>query len=320
MSQDLAIGLQQACEILHVAIHRPRMTFKIPKAEVSLGEMKLSAAQVTAPSWKLMPAELGAALDKIENKVGNVLEQYGVKFRSRPDNSGLVEEQYQLRGVYLVPALAVEELLGRLQELDGELKDVVREWANDPGRLVAAVQLKLGDDAFEKVKNKIPSGAQLLAATSLEFVSLPMCADLEGIRESNNTSLLRLARQRTSEMLSRVSESIVAQPRQELADAVQQLQELIGRDGRVTAKSFAPIRRAIEKLGLFDFVVDAELRKQIDALSARMDAITPSEQDRATAESSGLLGILDTLRNTALQETTINKYAGQLGGFRVSVK
>jgi len=265
-----------------------------------------------------MPAELEAKIDAVENEVTRALDAHAVRFRSRPRNSEVVEEQYQIRGVYLVPATAIEPLLAILTTMDTRLKDVIREWANNPDRLHEAIRAKLGGEAYELVKSKIPSGPELLEATSLAVVSLPLGVDVDDLRTAADSQLLSRARQRTTEMLQQVSESVVAQPRQELADAISQLQDLIGRDGRVTARSFVPIRRAIEKLSRFDFVMDDVLRQKIQELSRRMDALTPSDQDSRTSSDNGLLGVLQELRETAVHTAAITKYASKLGGFRVS--
>ena len=319
---SVAESLQSLCEIIHVAIHRPRMTFRIKAADVRVGDTQLSGRQTTMPSWKLMPAELESELDGIENDVHKQLELYGVRFRSRPasgDSAAAAEDRYQIRGVFLIPATAVEALLESLANLDIRLKLAVGAWAGDPERLNRAIATKLGPEAYALVQDKIPSGDDLIAATGLEVVALPMSSDIERVRSANSNSLLSVARARTTEMLTQVAESVAAQPRQELAEALAQLHELISRDGRVTSKSFAPIRRAIQKLHTFQFVMDAGLKSQLDELSARLDAIVPGEQNSRTAAGNGLLDVLQQIRTTATCEVSIVGSARKLGGVRVSV-
>jgi len=308
-----AEDLQSLCEILHVSVHRPRMTFKIKGAQVAVGDIgALSEKVATRPSWKLMPTDMESALDAVESDVGKLLDRHSVKFRSRTADGEIGEERFQLKGICLVPHAAVDGLLTELAALDQQLKSVVRSWTEDPARLSVAVRSKVGSEVYELAKASIPRGDKLLDTTGIDAVSIPIGSTLESVEKANTSEMVRQVRRRTAEMVAQVTENLFAQPREELAVAVSNLRELILRDGRVTTKSVAPIKRALEKLQLFEFVADDELRSEMTRLGSMLDGLTPSEQNSQTAKSNGLLDVLQTVHTAALSEAAISAKVGQV--------
>ena len=97
-------------------------------------------------------------------------------------------------------------------------------------------------------------------------------------------------------------EAMVAEPRAQLAAAVTDLQELLARDGRVTTKSFNPIRAAIEKIRAFEFVADASLLAKIDTMQQQLTGAVPSALTAASSVSNGLMAVLDAVKTEALDE------------------
>lgn len=308
-----AAYLQSLCEILHVSVHRPRMTFKIKSARVSVGDVSVVGEHVaTRPSWKLMPTDMESALDAVESDVGKLLDRYSVKFRSRTTGDEPGEERFQLKGICLVPHTVIDDLLGEIEKHSGELKSIVRSWTEDPGRLSVAVRAKVGPEIYELAKASIPRSDKLMNATGIDAVSIPIGSNLSSVESANTSEMLRQARQRTAEMVEQVTENLFAQPREELAIAVSNLRELILRDGRVTTKSVAPIKRALEKLRLFEFVSDDALKGEMRKLDTMLDGLTPAEQNSTTSQSNGLLDALRNVHSVAISEAAIADKVGQL--------
>jgi len=296
---ELTIRLNELCELLHISVHRPRMTFKVKNAKVSVGEHNLDAKQATAPAWKLMPAEMSSELDRIDATVGRLLDQYTERFRTMPpgaDEDSDATHGFMIRGLYLVPQKHVETLLTQLHLQHDAMRACVRHWLQDTNAFRDKVRQKMGDDMYELVKEQIPDMSTMLHSARIDTVSIPFGMAMSQIKKVGEKSFLADARARTHEMVEQVTQQLIAGPRAEFADAVNSLKDLIERDGKVSTKSVTPIRRAMEKLETFDFVKDAELDRKIKELSQTLDSIVPSEQNKVTATDNGLL---DLLRNTA---------------------
>lgn len=107
-------------------------------------------------------------------------------------------------------------------------------------------------------------------------------------------------------------ESMVREPREQLAKALASLHELISRDGRVTERSFGPVRAAIAKIRLFDFVANDELLQQINAMEARLEITKAAELDSVTAANNGFSTALQALRT---EITSAEQQAADLARF-----
>jgi hypothetical protein len=303
---DQAAQLQSLCEIIHVSVHRPRLSFKMKDATVEVDGVIVDNSDVaTKPSWKLMPSKMESDLDTVENEVANLLARYAVKFRSRSRNSDLGEDSFQLKGLSLVPVAIVDSMLQELDGLASKLKKVVEDWTAEEGRLHDAIRDKVGDTVYALASKHIPTRTQLRQATGIDAVSIPIGAAITNVVSVNEREFLKAARERTGDMLAQITENLFAQPREELAEAVRNLKELIERDGRVTSRSIAPVRRAFEKLSLFDFVSDDTLREQIAALGKKLDSVTPTEQTKDVATSNGLLDALKSVHTAAISDASI---------------
>lgn len=309
---DLTQRLHELCELLHVSVHRPRLSFKIGDSQVTAGSgddaIVLTPEQATRGSWKLMPSEMGAELDRIDNQVTRLLQQFTVRFRSHLYGSGDSEDaRYQIRGLYLVPGSQAETLLEQLHEQHESLRAVVREWASDSVRFHDAIRAKLGDEAYRLAKSRIPTLASLLTATRIDAVSIPFGTNAAMIRETGRRAFLQQARDRTREMVEQVARNLVAEPRRELGAAISNLRQLIEDNGRVTARSLAPIKRAVEKLQMFDFVADSSLQAQLERLQNSLDGVTLSEQNAQVSQENGLLDVLRQTAAEAIDEVRIEE-------------
>lgn len=110
-------------------------------------------------------------------------------------------------------------------------------------------------------------------------------------------------------------ENMIAQPRAELAKAITNMTELIGRDGKVTVRTFNPVQRAIEKLRLFSFVGNDEMLAQINNLERMMDVQVPKELTSAVANSNGFMqaakSVMDELESAMSAEDTFRKFGSR---------
>ncbi len=150
-------------------------------------------------------------------------------------------------------------------------------------------QIANENTVFSQVESRVPlSAGAMREKFTLDVVPI----ELAGSRPTSLTQddlaehsaiIQEACRRRVDEAI----ETIIQGPRQQLADALASLQDLVNRDGRVSSKSFAPVRAAIAKIRMFDFAADPRLLQNISDLERRLNTTSPNSLDRVTAASSG---------------------------------
>lgn len=306
---ELTVQLHELCELLHISTHRPRMAVKIRKARVTVEGADVDAKQATSPAWKLMPVAMATELDRCSTRVDRLLDQYTQRFRTTAPGADEDDEQtlgILIKGLYMVPRAHVEMLLRSLNEIQTEMRDCVRNWMQDSDRFREAVKAKMQDN-YPIVEEYIPSLSTVLASTRIDTVTIPFGCAMSQLKQAGANAFLKEARERSVTMIEQVTHQLIAGPRQELAETLNSLTELIQANGRVSTKSIAPVRRALEKLKMFEFVADARLLEQMNSLSRTLDTVVPSEQNATTATDNGLLDALRQTAETALDEARVQE-------------
>lgn len=319
-------GLTNAAWLLYVCIHCPRMTFKVRGGKVSIDGIELNDKQVTPPQWKLMPQELKQELQGIQNAVVATLDRYRVQVRSAASRSSVdafgnvrvdtlredldLEKNY-LRSMHLIPDSRILACITELKDHNEQLRAIVQRLGEDMDRFRFAVEQQLNDPvAWSHAKKLLPTADDLLKKTGVEWVPIPIGTQNRGVQEANRGQIGELIRERMNAFMEGIVESIVAEPRQEVFRALKDLDDLITRDGRVTERSFVPVKRALEKLRSFD-VADEELERRVSQLEDRMAVITPSQQTRLVAENNGLTTAIRNVMERARDENAIQEQYGR---------
>lgn len=314
--QNLLDKLTELCELLHVSVHRPRLVFRINNVQIKVGQLELNKKQATHSSWKMMPDEMETEINAIESRVRRLMSQYSVSFKSHCVDADGDAEDYRIDGIYLVPASRAEDLLTELNSLNTELRNVVRDWTSNGDRFRNAVLARLGADAYELAKGKIPSLKQMLQTTRITAVSIPFGSNQDRVHEAGNREFLRQARERTSQMVEQVTMNLFYEPRRELAEVLDNLSKLISNNGRVRENSLNPVRRALDKLRMFDMIMDDDLNNRITELMNIANNVAMSEQNLDVATNNGLLAALRSVIDTALDEETVEQRFKVVTGVR----
>jgi hypothetical protein len=111
-------------------------------------------------------------------------------------------------------------------------------------------------------------------------------------------------------------ESMIAEPRKELAMAIENLEVLIEQQGRVTSRTFDRVRRAIDKLRMFDFVTDAELLSRMTALDTMMSDTIPATLTTGDAASAAFVASIAKVREDVTSEVIMADDFRQFSGLR----
>lgn len=165
-------------------------------------------------------------------------------------------------------------------------------------------QIKFRNTMFNKVEHKVPGpNADMRSKFHLDVVPVELAsqhaAELTQDDLDEHSVIVQEACQR------RVEEAIdemISGPRQQLAEALATLHELIQRDGRLTQRSFNPVRNAIAKVRMFDFVASDELLEQIKDMETRLNKTTPTALDSVTAANNGFSEAITAFMNEVQDE------------------
>lgn len=152
------------------------------------------------------------------------------------------------------------------------------------------------NEVFALVESRVPHSAGLMRSKfHLDVVPVELASGIsttavdQDALEAHNDIVREACHRRVEEAI----ESMIEGPRQQLAEALTDLKALITRDGNVTTKSFNPVRAAIAKIRMFDFVANATLLARMGELERQLDITAPNELDAATAANNGFTAAID---------------------------
>lgn len=285
--------LQGRVALLIPSIHYWRGMYQLTTSagyiDVRVSGDVLNERDVTAPRAKLLDATTPCDADGtpwlhrfrlIDNSYKRLIGRFSVPLGGA--------------GVRIVPLRAVTEFLEHLEGVRESMRTMVQEFCDTLPDVLQQIRAAKPATLWSAVCTRIPDTPAAMRrkfyieCTPFELggTGAPSEVSMADLAESSN--LLRESIQRKIE---EAIEAMISTPRMELAQALVSLSDLIGRDGRVTAKSYQPVYAAIEKLRLFTFAADDELLRIIASLERRLDNTVP-----ATLTSDAEIGA--SFRNT----------------------
>jgi len=206
--------------------------------------------------------------------------------------------------------------VGDEQSVAYVLERAKREFCNDWTYIRR--QIADSNKVFQHVSSKVPiSGKDMAKKFYLDVVPIEIAGSQTNELSSES---LRAHHDVVKEVCRRRVEAaideMIAEPRNQLAQALAGLQELIARDGKVTAKSFNPVRAAIEKIRMFDFVANDTLMHQIRLLEQRIDSSHPRDLSSTQAAQSGFTAAITAFMNEVTDENQRHQDALRFGRAR----
>lgn len=160
-------------------------------------------------------------------------------------------------------------------------------------------QIAEHNPVFQQVQHKIPVAAEQMRS---KFFVTAVPVELAGgsgkmvtaASLQEHESLVREACQRH---VDAAIEEMISGPRQQLAEALGGLETLIANEGRITERSFRPVREAIAKIRLFDFAANPDMLQRIAELERRLDTTIPKTLTPTAAASTGFTAAIQSFRN-----------------------
>jgi len=290
--EDIMKKVQQHCLLVTLNIHCWQGRPQIDEASVSINDDELDDETATQPHWKLMPKQWRAKFQNLEGKARGLIKQYSVPFK--------------LRGVYIVPIVDADELFGGLREVRDGYENVTSQFVDCYDEWVDALRAKYGEDKFNMAVKHIPSKKYLPHKFGIEWAIVPMGRPGDTIDDFAVSDLVREAKTTMNKMIIDSVETMIRQPREELAEAVASLTKMLSADGngRVKTASLEKVQRSFNKYRNFAQMIGEDsaalqIMRQVDA---QLDGLSPQTLNRDEQIRDDLLGVLSSLKNEIADE------------------
>jgi len=271
-----------------------RGQYQLPrtKTDIKIDGDSVDFESVTTPCSKLMTDKYpvdrsGTAwkqrLQKIESRQKALIEKYSVPF--------------PIRGVRIVPKTSARDFFRELDDVIRDLQEAADEFVADLNSIIEQMRRNTKEQVFKAVEHKIPRNRdQMRAKFYIDVVPVEIAGKQgEVVTRDDLSAHYDLVREACQRKVEEAVEAMIEQPRQQLAEALEGLKDVIDRNGRVSTKSFRPVEEAIRKLRAFSFVANDELLAQLDALERRMNNTVPNTLDQQTAASNGFSSALNAV-------------------------
>lgn len=200
------------------------------------------------------------------------------------------------------------------QSIAYDLHRASMEFCNDWSRIREQIRDK--NDVFSLVESKVPTSAGLMRSKfHLDVVPIELGggSSQHRVDEDDLAAHSDVVREACRRRVDEAIETMIAGPRQQLADTLANLRDLVSRDGRVTQKSFKPIRDAIAKIRLFDFAANPQLLQQMGELEHRLNITAPDSLDATTAANNGFTAAIDGFMREVQDSETLSRDMEEFG-------
>lgn len=306
MSEEAPATTRRQALDAHVLLVAPsfgywRGYYQLPRSitTVQLSGRELDSGSVTTPRVRLLtdtfPRDCsGVAWKKrfqaLETQKNAIVERWSVPF--------------PISGVRIVPRRAAVDFLQELHKLELALVDVVNEFVLQYDDVIAQMRANVEAELFNHAYSRASfphSQNQMRAKFYIDVVPVEIATPDD--RDATSTvvglpeleAYQALVQEATQRKVEEAVESMIAAPRRQLATAIEGLKDVIGRNGRVSSKSFRPVYEAMRKIRAFEFVCNDELLAEMQTLEQRMEGTEPRMLDQASAAHNGFTAALDAL-------------------------
>jgi hypothetical protein len=288
--------------------------YQLPKelVTVELAGNTVDTKKITTPCTKLMsdtcPVDgTGAAwkkrFDRLESRLSAVLDRYSVPF--------------PIIGVRLVPERVGIAFLSAIDDIRRDQTATVAAFIRDFEDVIRQIRESADPAIWKHIVKKVPKDQiEMRAKFYLDVIPIQLAhaagepsavslQDLEANQELVRTSVARA--------VGDAVRALVEDPLDQLVGKLSSLRELIDRDGRVTTRSFGPVREALAKVRDFMLVPNETLMQTITELEGRMNITVAKDLDSITAARNGFTALLDSVIAEASDETQRQEFVERYG-------
>lgn len=324
-----AASLQERILLVAPTMGYWRGHYKLRNAKVTIGEQEIDKKKTTTPQTKLMQSsEYTKAWEKkfadLDNERHTIVDSFSRTF--------------PITGVRIIPRTAAsaffDALIGKCddagrplydsaktkQSLAFRLQEEANDFVNSYDRVLAEIRRNQPAEIWNFVHKLIPTKAEMRDKFYLDILPIELQgAGAEQVTRGDLEQYDHLVRQSTLRMVDEAVNEMIAGPRNELAKAIEDLHDLISRDGRVRDSSFNGVRNAISQIRLFSFVANDDLLAKIRELEQRIGTTVAADLDSVTATNNGLLTALTAMKQEVTDEIKrsedVERFGKELRGF-----
>lgn len=292
------------CLLITFTFHRWRGNYQIEDSEMLKEGKKIPKSLTTPGRWKLIPKDVNEKFNTLEAEARNTLAKYSVPF--------------SMHGVYIVPISKADELFTKLKAIRDKLDDYVSNLYSDEAyaAILEEIEKEVGSNvaALESIKKVFPSKEEIKKKYGIVWAIAPIGSP--NVDFEDPSEFIQEAREATNKLVMNSVESMLTQPRKEVADAINNLLELLeknkkGSKGSVRKASLDNIKEAFDKLRSFSFLADDALLEAMKDAEEQLD-IEPKKlnSDAAAAEnlSKVLRAISEVAENNNATIETFNRF------------
>ncbi len=175
------------------------------------------------------------------------------------------------------------------QSIAYEFWDAVLAFVNDYDNVMQQIETR--GECWEYVRTKVPK-SKMAMFRKFDLGVFPV--ELQGTTPGqvsmedleNHADVVRETCQRQVQL---AIESMIAEPRRELAETIENIETLIADRGKISTRTFDRVHRAMEKLNNFSFVANDALMTRLQRLNTMLDTTVPArltDTDAATVAST----------------------------------
>lgn len=336
MAEPLSTGRSPAASLQErVLLVAPTMGYwkghyKLRGAKITIGGEEIDKKKTTTPQTKLMESsEYTKAWEKKFLELDN----------ERNTIVGSFSRTFPITGVRIIPRTAAaaffDALIGKTddegrpvydstksgkQSLAFRLQEEANSFVENYDRVITEIRRNQPAEIWNYVNKHIPPKGEMRDKFYLDVMPIELQGSgAEQVTRGDLEQYDHLVRQSTMRMVDDAVAEMIAGPRNELAKALEDLHDLISRDGRVRDSSFNGVRNAISQIRLFSFVANDELLAKIRELDQRIGNIDATAIDSVTAANNGLLTALTAMKQEVTDEVKraedVEKFGKELRGF-----
>ena len=300
--------------------------YQLPKTlvKIELQGTEVDKKKVTTPCTKLMADEYptdaeGTAwkkrFDRLDSRLGAVMERYSVPF--------------PINGVRMVPEAVGDQFLQEVDDVKQDQTATVNEFVAAFNDVMGQIRRNTDPLVWDHVYKKMPHDReQMRQKFYLDVIPIQLAGGMSqgenGIRAVSLADMQRhqaLVSESVERAVMEAVTNLVQDPLDQLAEKLASLKELIERDGRVTERSYKPVREAFAKVRDFMLVPNEDLLAAMKQLEDRMRITQPTSLDRVTAARNGFTALLDGVLNeatdTVRQNAMIEEFGKELRGINL---
>lgn len=280
-----------------------RGNYCIKGTNLAFAGVPLNAEQFTIPRTKLLEGipelrDWKARFQGFESRRQSLVNKFTTAF--------------PIHGIRVLPRDSADDFFTEAEDIRNELEQAANEFVDSYDHVMGLIERGNKPEVWAYVKRLIPPQGAMRSKFYFDVVPIEMNFS----RGEDSGSANRFEQQMHEAVDRKVDEAIesmIREPREQLAKALTDLHELIGRNGRLTSRSFNGIKDAIDKIRLFKFVATDTLMRQIDELENRLDTTVPARIADNQMSANGLMTVLAKVRDEVADETQLADDIERLG-------